>query len=61
MRNLRWQVLIAIGGLVLVIGLLIGQSSTPSAVEPEPVVGGAYAEAMVGSIMRLNPLLDKFN
>jgi len=61
MRNLRWQVLIAIGGLVLVIGLLIGQSSTPAAIQTEPVVGGAYAEAMVGKIMRLNPLLDDFN
>jgi peptide/nickel transport system substrate-binding protein len=61
MRNLRWQVLIAIGGLVLVIGLLIGQSSTPATTGPEPVVGGAYAEAMVGSIMRLNPILDSFN
>ncbi|MEJ2012780.1 MAG: peptide ABC transporter substrate-binding protein [Anaerolineales bacterium] len=61
MRNLRWQVLIAVGGLILVIGLLIGQSTSPEAVQPEPVIGGAYAEAMVGKIMRLNPLLDDYN
>jgi len=61
MRNLRWQILIAVGGLILVIGLLITQSSTPATIQPEPVVGGAYSEAIVGSIMRLNPLLDSFN
>ncbi len=61
MRNLRWQLLIAVGGLILVIGLLIGQSTTPSAVSPEPVAGGVYAEAMIGEIMRLNPVLDTYN
>ena len=61
MRNLRWQLLIAVGGLVLVIGLLIGQTTTPNTISPEPVAGGAYAEAMVGEIMRLNPILDSYN
>jgi peptide/nickel transport system substrate-binding protein len=61
MRHLRWQILIAIGGLILVIGLLAGQAPEPSLGTPQPVEGGVYTEALVGSILRLNPILDDFN
>jgi peptide/nickel transport system substrate-binding protein len=61
MRNLRWQILIAIGGLILVIGLLIGQSPDAARSDPQPVAGGVYSEALVGQFMRLNPILDDYN
>lgn len=61
MRHLRWQILIAIGGLVLVVGLLAGQAPEPSLGTPQPVEGGVYTEALVGSTLRLNPVLDEFN
>lgn len=61
MRNLRWQLLIAVGGFILVVGLLIGQTSDPTVAPPEPVAGGVYQEALIGSIIRLNPLLDSYN
>ncbi len=61
MRSLRWQILIAIGGLILVIGLLIGQTPEGEYTAPQPVRGGVYIEALIGSMMRLNPILDSSN
>ncbi len=61
MRNLRWQLLIAVGGLVLVVGLLIGQTPDTDIVAPHPVPGGVHIEALVGNLARLNPILDMFN
>lgn len=61
MRNLRWQLLIAIGGLILVLGLLIGQTSGPTGFEPQPVSGGVHVEAIIGQLSRLNPILDTYN
>jgi peptide/nickel transport system substrate-binding protein len=61
MRTLRWQILIAVGGLILVVGLLIGQTPSGPGAGPQPVQGGAYVEALVGRIVRLNPLLDFSN
>jgi peptide/nickel transport system substrate-binding protein len=61
MRNLRWQLLIAIGGLILVLGLLIGQTTGPTGFEPQPVSGGVHVEALIGRPSRLNPLLDTYN
>ncbi len=60
-RNIRWQVLIAIGGLILVAGLLLRQAPSQETAAPQPVQGGAYSEAIVGSLMRLNPIFDKYN
>jgi peptide/nickel transport system substrate-binding protein len=57
-RTLRWQILIAVGGLILVLGLLLGQNPGGRQGEPQPVQGGAYVEALIGRIVRLNPLLD---
>ncbi|NIS82144.1 MAG: hypothetical protein GTO14_18485 [Anaerolineales bacterium] len=61
MRDLRWQLLIAVGGLILVVGLLIGQTPDLETAPPQPVVGGVYVEALVGEIQRLNPILDIYN
>lgn len=61
MRNIRWQLLIAIGGFVLVVGLLLGQTPSAEDVVPQPATGGVYSEALVGSIQRLNPILDDLN
>lgn len=63
MRKLRWQLLIIfLTGLVVGI-LLLGEQPEP--VSPlatsEPVKGGVYTEALVGSIMRINPLLSPYN
>lgn len=61
MRNIRWQILIAIGGLILVIGLLLGQSPSPESTALQPVSGGVYSEALIGSLVRLNPVLEASN
>jgi peptide/nickel transport system substrate-binding protein len=61
MHNIRWQLLIAFGGLLLVVGLLLGQSPDTQAVGSQPVRGGVYVEALVGSVNRLNPVLDFYN
>jgi peptide/nickel transport system substrate-binding protein len=61
MRNLRWQLLIAVGGLILVVGLLVGQTPDTDIVTPQPVPGGVHVEALIGKIERLNPILDTYN
>lgn len=61
MRNIRWQLLIAIGGLALVVVLLIGQTPDPVTAPAQPVTGGVHTEALIGEIIRLNPILDFSN
>jgi peptide/nickel transport system substrate-binding protein len=61
MRNIRWQLLIAIGGLALVVVMLIGQTPDQAIVPPQPVAGGVHSEALIGQIIRLNPILDSSN
>jgi peptide/nickel transport system substrate-binding protein len=61
MRNIRWQLLIAVGGLILVLGLLVGQTPDTETYSSQPAVGGVYIEALVGEIQRLNPILDVYN
>ncbi len=61
MRNLRWQILIAIGGLLLVVGLLLNQSPISENQGPQPVSGGVHTEALIGAPVRLNPILDSYN
>jgi len=61
MRRIRWQLLIAAGGLILVIGLLLGQTPVTQPADPQPVRGGAYTEGLVGNFLRLNPILDHAN
>lgn len=61
MRSIRWQLLIAVGGLFLVVGLLLGQTPGLEVPVSQPVRGGVYIEAIIGSPMRLNPVLDFAN
>jgi len=60
-RAYRWQILIALGGFVLLVALLVTQGPPGTIGEAVPVEGGAYSEALVGEISRLNPLLDDSN
>src|SRR3990172_5621767 len=60
-RPFRWQILIALGGFVLLVALVISEGRKGAIGEAVPVEGGAYTEALVGEISRLNPLLDDAN
>jgi peptide/nickel transport system substrate-binding protein len=63
MKRLRWQLLIVILALAAIVVLLIGQQQ-PVALqvfEPEPVSGGIYTEGLIGTLSRLNPILDTYN
>jgi peptide/nickel transport system substrate-binding protein len=61
-KKLRWQILIIVLALVVIAFVLWGQQAEPVLVEaPEPTSGGLYTEGIVGSLMRLNPLLAEFN
>jgi peptide/nickel transport system substrate-binding protein len=60
MKQLRWQILVVIVTLGIVAVLLFSQQS-PVATGPflpQPEQGGIYTEGLVGSLGRLNPLLD---
>jgi peptide/nickel transport system substrate-binding protein len=63
MKKLRWQLLIIfLTGLVVGVLLLAEQPEPLAPLEtPEPVQGGVYTEALVGSLVRLNPLLNRYN
>ena len=61
MRHLRWQLVIAILGMLLVGGLLAGKGQHAVEVSVQPVRGGAYTEALIGTPHRFNPLLDSAN
>lgn len=61
MKQLRWQILVVIVTLAIVGILLYAQQSSPAtggAILQQPEQGGVYTEALVGSLGRLNPLLD---
>ncbi|MEX1248163.1 MAG: peptide ABC transporter substrate-binding protein [Anaerolineales bacterium] len=61
MAKLRWQfVLVALALLAIAI-LLLAQQPLLRAFTAEPAQGGVYIEGLVGSIGRLNPLLDGSN
>jgi len=61
-KKLRWQILIIVLALIVIAVVLWGQQAEPVLVEaPEPTSGGIYTEGIVGSLMRLNPLLAVFN
>jgi peptide/nickel transport system substrate-binding protein len=62
MKKLRWQlIIIFLTGLVVGILLLSEQPPAIVSVAPEPVKGGIYTEAIIGSMQRLNPVLDAYN
>ncbi len=61
MKQLRWQILVVVVTLAIVGALLYTQQSAPatgSTILQQPEQGGVYSEALVGSLGRLNPLLD---
>jgi peptide/nickel transport system substrate-binding protein len=63
MMRFRWQILIAVVGVVLVVLLILvlrGSGAPVSTVTPAPR-GGEYKEAIVGALQRLNPILDVRN
>src|SRR5512138_2761643 len=60
MKQLRWQILVVVVTLGIVAVLLFSQQS-PVATGPflpQPEQRGIYTEGLVGSLGRLNPLLD---
>ncbi|HSB65908.1 MAG TPA: hypothetical protein VLD65_04970, partial [Anaerolineales bacterium] len=65
MKKLRWPLLIAVIALAAITILLLSQK--PDSLQPvdvpvvKPAEGGIYSEGLVGSFMRLNPVLDYFN
>ncbi len=61
MKKLRWQILVVVLTLIVVAVLLLSQQPSLLPIVPEPVSGGIYTEALVGSFGRLNPLLDLKN
>ncbi len=60
MKQLRWQILVVLVTLGIVAVLLFTQQSPTitGPILPQPEQGGVYTEGLVGSLGRLNPLLD---
>lgn len=66
MKSLRWQILVVVLALVAIGLILISQQPAailPGVAQPtlQPTRGGVYHEGLVGSLDRLNPLLDGYN
>lgn len=63
MKRLRLQLIIVLLALVAIAALLLSQQPSLQAVVevPEPVAGGIYTEALIGSPGRFNPLLEIYN
>lgn len=58
MKRLRWQILVVAVTLVIVALLLLSQTPVTTITLPEAAPGGIYTEALIGSMGRLNPMLD---
>lgn len=61
MSKLRWQLLLVALALVAIAILLVARQPLLRAFLAEPGQGGIYIEGLVGSVSRLNPLLDAGN
>jgi peptide/nickel transport system substrate-binding protein len=61
MKKLRWQLVVVVATLGLVAVLLLSQQPGQQLFLPRPSEGGIYTEGLVGSISRLNPILDLQN
>lgn len=61
MKKLRWQILVVVITLVVVGALLLTQQPGTQVFAPLPTSGGIYTEALIGSLSRLNPLIDQNN
>ncbi len=57
-RRLRWQILVVVITLVVVAVLLLSQQPVIAPLLPAAAPGGVYTEALIGSMGRLNPMLD---
>ncbi len=61
MKRFRWQlIIIFLTGIIIGALLLIEQPNIRTLVG-EPGAGGTYTEGLIGSLQRLNPLLDSYN
>lgn len=61
MKRFRTQIIIIlIAGLIVGL-LLLSEQTGFRLVSPVPARGGVYAEALVGNLQRLNPVLDFYN
>ncbi|MDP1780099.1 MAG: ABC transporter substrate-binding protein, partial [Anaerolineales bacterium] len=58
MKKLRWQILVVAVTIVIVALLLLSQQPVSIITLPEAAQGGIYTEALIGSLGRLNPMLD---
>ncbi len=58
MKRLRWQILVVAVTLVIVALLLLSQQPVSIITLPQAAPGGIYTEALIGSMGRLNPMLD---
>jgi peptide/nickel transport system substrate-binding protein len=64
LKKLRWQIFVVLLALVAIGVLLLSQQPTATSgpqAEEQPVAGGIYSEALIGSLGRLNPVLDAYN
>lgn len=64
MMRFRWQILIAVVGVALILLLVLamrGSAARIAPAGPATVRGGKYTEALVGALQRLNPVLDYRN
>src|SRR5690606_26789560 len=61
MRKLSWQLLLVVLALVAIAILLLARQPLLRNLTAEPGQGGTYLEGLVGSLGRLNPLLDHTN
>src|SRR5581483_7034789 len=58
LKRLRWQIAVVLATLVIVAVLLFSQQPVIAPTQPQAAPGGVYTEALIGSLGRLNPLLD---
>jgi peptide/nickel transport system substrate-binding protein len=60
MKQLRWQILVVLVTLAIVAVLLVSQQAPEAGgiIQQQPEPGGVFTEGLVGSLGRLNPLLD---
>lgn len=61
MKRLRWQILVVAVTVVIVALLLSSQQPVTVPFLPAAAPGGVYTEALIGSMGRLNPMLDWHN
>lgn len=58
MKKLRWQILVVAVTIVIVALLLLSQQPVSIITLPEAAPGGIFTEGLIGSMGRLNPMLD---